>query len=119
MKCVLKALVCGPWAGSPPSRLSSGIRKWSLNGGPAQQLTPAFSFSVHCDSQEEIDQYWERLIAGGKAMACGWLTDCFGVSWQIVPRNLGELIRHPKGMQAMMGMIKLQMATLEAAAREG
>ena len=52
-------------------------------------------------------------------MACGWLTDCFGVSWQIVPRNLGELIRHPKGMQAMMGMTKLRMATLEPAAREG
>ena len=90
-----------------------------LNGGPAQQLNPAFSFFVRCDSQEEIDSYWGRLIEGGKPIACGWLTDRFGLCWQIVPRRIGELIRHPKAMQAMMGMIKLDLQKLEAAAGEG
>ena len=88
-----------------------------LNGGPMYQLTPAFSFFVRCDSQQEIDSYWDKLLDGGKPMACGWLTDRFGLSWQIVPRNIGELIRHPKAMQAMMAMIKLDLPTLEAAAR--
>jgi len=89
-----------------------------LNGGPTFQLNPAFSFLVRCDSQDEIDRYWNRLIEGGKAMACGWLTDRFGLCWQIVPRNIGELIRHPKAMEAMMKMIKMDLSTLEAAARE-
>ena len=87
-----------------------------MNGGPAQQLTPAISFFVRCDSQQEIDHYWDKLVEGGKPMACGWLTDRFGLCWQIVPRNIGELIRHPKAMQAMMGMIKLDVPTLETAA---
>ena len=56
-----------------------------LNGGPAYQLNPAFSFFVRCDSQEEIDSYWGKLIEGGKPMACGWLIDRFGLCWQIVP----------------------------------
>ena len=71
-----------------------------LNGGPAHQLSPAFSFLVRCDSQEELDSYWGKLIEGGKPMACGWLTDRFGLCWQIVPRNIGELISHPKAMEA-------------------
>lgn len=87
-----------------------------LNGGPAQQLSPAISFFVRCDSQEEIDSYWDKLIEGGKPMACGWLTDRFGLCWQIVPRNIGELIIHPKAMQAMLGMIKMDLRALEAAA---
>ena len=62
--------------------------------------------------------YWDKLIEGGKPMACGWLTDRFGLCWQIVPRNIGELISHPKAMQAMMGMIKMDLPALEAAARE-
>ena len=90
-----------------------------LNGGPAYQLTPAFSFFVSCETQEEIDGYWDKLMEGGKAMACGWLTDRFGLCWQVTPRRLGELIRHPKAMEAMMGMVKLDIAALEAAAREG
>jgi predicted 3-demethylubiquinone-9 3-methyltransferase (glyoxalase superfamily) len=74
---------------------------------------------VSCDSQAEIDHYWDKLMAGGgKPMACGWLTDRFGLCWQIVPRNIGELISHPKAMAAMMGMIKMDVAALEAAARE-
>jgi predicted 3-demethylubiquinone-9 3-methyltransferase (glyoxalase superfamily) len=87
-----------------------------LNGGPAYQLNQAFSFVVRCDTQAEIDAYWDKLIDGGKPMACGWLTDRFGLCWQIVPRNIGELISHPKAMQAMMGMVKLDIATLVAAA---
>ena len=89
-----------------------------LNGGPAYQLNPTFSLFVRCDSQEEIDSYWGKLIEGGKPMACGWLTDRFGLCWQIVPRNIGELISHPKAMEAMMGMIKMDLPALEAAARE-
>jgi len=58
------------------------------------------------------------LIEGGKPMVCGWLSDRFGLCWQIVPRNISELISHPKAMQAMMGMVKLDLAALEAAARE-
>ena len=88
-----------------------------LNGGPAHQLNPAFSFFVRCDSQGEIDGYWDKLIEGGKPMACGWLTDRFGLCWQIVPHNIGELISHPKAMEAMMGMIKMDLPALEAAAR--
>ena len=91
-----------------------------LNGGPSQQLTPGFSYFVSCDSQQEIDSYWDKLMAGGgKPMACGWLTDRFGLCWQIVPRNIGDLISHPKAMAAMMGMIKMDVAALESAAREG
>ena len=90
-----------------------------LNGGPSQQLTPAFSYFIRCDSQAEIDSYWDKLMeGGGKPMACGWLTDRFGLCWQIVPRNISELISHPKAMQAMMGMIKMDLPALEAAARE-
>ncbi len=90
-----------------------------MNGGPAQRLTPAISFFIRCDSQAEIDSYWDKLMeGGGKPVACGWLTDRFGLSWQVVPRNIDELINHPKAMQAMMGMIKMDMPALEAAARE-
>jgi len=90
-----------------------------LNGGPTYQLNAAFSLFVSCDSQEEIDGYWDKLMeGGGRPMACGWLTDRFGLCWQIVPRNIGELISHPKAMAAMMGMIKMDLAALEAAARE-
>ena len=89
-----------------------------LNGGPAYQLNPAFSFVIRCDNQKEIDSYWSKLIEGGKSMACGWLTDRFGLCWQVVPHNIGELVAHPRAMQAMMGMTKLDMPALEAAARE-
>jgi len=89
-----------------------------LNGGPAQQLNPAFSFFIRCDSQQEIDSYRDKLLEGGKPMACGWLTDRFGLCWQIVPRNLDTLVSHPKAMQATMGMIKMDVSALEAAAQE-
>ena len=87
-----------------------------LNGGPAFQLTEAFSFVVRCESQAEIDRYWTALTAeGGAESNCGWLKDRFGVSWQIVPTHLSKLLRHPAAMQAMMSMKKLDIATLEQA----
>ena len=89
-----------------------------MNGGPHHQLNPAFSFFIRCDSQQEIDTYWDKLMEGGKSMACGWLTDRYGLSWQVVPRNIMDVINHPKAMEAMMGMVKMDMAALEAAARE-
>jgi predicted 3-demethylubiquinone-9 3-methyltransferase (glyoxalase superfamily) len=89
-----------------------------LNGGTAQQLSPAFSFSVICETQAEIDDYWAKLTPGGEEIRCGWLTDKFGVSWQIVPAGIAEMIRHPNAMQAMMKMNKLDIATLKAAAKE-
>lgn len=93
-----------------------GQRMTFLNGGPAHQLTPAFSYSVSCRDQAEIDHYWEKLLECGKPMACGWLTDKFGLCWQIVPAKIGELLKHPKAMAAMMGMVKFDIAQLEAAA---
>jgi predicted 3-demethylubiquinone-9 3-methyltransferase (glyoxalase superfamily) len=89
-----------------------------LNGGPSHALTPAFSYSVSCIDQAEIDFYWDKLLEGGKPMACGWLTDKFGLCWQIVPHNIGKLLQHPQAMAAMMTMVKFDMAALEAAANE-
>ena len=95
-----------------------GLRFTALNGGATHKFNPAISFVVSCQSQDEIDHYWQRLTAdGGAEVACGWLTDKFGLSWQIVPANIGELIQPPKAMQAMMGMKKLIIADLEAAGR--
>jgi predicted 3-demethylubiquinone-9 3-methyltransferase (glyoxalase superfamily) len=111
----------GPWPVGGIATITielEGQEMVFLNGGPAYELNPAFSFFVRCESQEEIDSYWHQLMEGGKPMACGWLTDRYGVCWQIVPRNIQELIRHPKAMEAMMGMVKLDVAALEAAARE-
>ena len=93
-----------------------------FNGGPDQKLTPAFSFTVGCKDQAEIDYYWDKLTAdGGAEVACGWLTDRFGLSWQIVPENIGELLSPPdpamaeRRMKAMMNMVKLDIAALETA----
>ncbi len=95
-----------------------GQKFTALNGGPAHKFTEAVSFVVRCDSQEEVDYYWEKLSAGGSEGPCGWLKDKFGLSWQIVPTRLGELIRHPKALQAMLKMKKLDIAELERAAAE-
>ncbi len=95
----------------------------ALNGGPHFSFTPAVSFVVHCDSQDEVDYYWDRLLDGGAPSQCGWLTDRFGLSWQIVPRCLSDFIAGPdadgakRAMEAMMGMIKLSIPDLEAAYR--
>jgi len=72
---------------------------------------------VRCDSQEEVDYYWSKLTAGGNEIQCGWLKDKYGLAWQIVPARLPELIKHPKAMQAMMKMKKLDIAKLERAAK--
>ena len=89
----------------------------ALNGGPSFKFTEAISFVVRCDTQEEVDEYWSKLTAGGSEIQCGWLKDKFGLCWQIVPGRLPELIKSPKAMQAMMGMKKLDIAELERAAQ--
>jgi len=89
-----------------------------LNGGPAFKLNEAFSFVVLCETQDEIDEYWTRLTAdGGAESQCGWLKDKFGVSWQITPVGIKEWVGTPAGMKAMMGMKKLDIAVLKAAAK--
>ena len=94
----------------------------ALNGGPRFQFTEAVSFVVNCKTQDEIDFYWDKLLeGGGKEQACGWLKDKFGLSWQIVPVQMGELMsgndpqRSARVMQAMMKMIKLDLPTLQKA----
>jgi predicted 3-demethylubiquinone-9 3-methyltransferase (glyoxalase superfamily) len=93
----------------------------ALNAGPDFQFTPAVSFMVLCATQAEIDEYWAKLTDGGKTMACGWLTDKFGVTWQITPERLETMINDPdpakakRTMDAMMDMVKLDIAALEKA----
>lgn len=95
----------------------------ALNGGPVFTFNEAISLQVQCDTQDEIDHYWEKLGAGGDpaAQQCGWLKDRFGVSWQVVPRFMGELFRDERSggaqraMQVMLGMKKLDIAELRRA----
>jgi predicted 3-demethylubiquinone-9 3-methyltransferase (glyoxalase superfamily) len=89
----------------------------ALNGGPVYKFTEAISFVVRCDTQEEVDYYWSKLTAGGSEIQCGWLKDKFGLCWQVVPARLPDLIQHPKAMQAMLRMKKLDIAELERAAK--
>lgn len=97
-----------------------GQRLLALNGGPNYKFTPALSLMVNCDDQAEIDGLWEKLADGGEHVRCGWLTDKFGVSWQIVPRKLPELLFGDAGqtdrvMRAVMTMKKLDIAQLQQA----
>jgi predicted 3-demethylubiquinone-9 3-methyltransferase (glyoxalase superfamily) len=101
----------------------SGQDYQALNGGPHDRFNDAISLSVSCEDQAEVDRLWSALTAaGGKPVQCGWLKDKYGVSWQIVPKRLIELISDPdhakgrRAMQAMMQMVKLDVAKLEAAA---
>jgi predicted 3-demethylubiquinone-9 3-methyltransferase (glyoxalase superfamily) len=95
----------------------SGARFSALNGGPQFSFSEAVSLVVECENQAEIDRLWNALTAdGGRESQCGWLVDRFGFSWQIIPRNISELIAHPPAMQAMLGMSKLDIGALEAAA---
>jgi predicted 3-demethylubiquinone-9 3-methyltransferase (glyoxalase superfamily) len=93
----------------------------ALNGGPTFSFSQGFSLMVSCETQAEIDELWSKLTAGGKEVACGWLTDKFGVSWQIVPSILGKLMgdkdpaRAGRVGQALMGMVKLDIAALKRA----
>ncbi|ABF40453.1 3-demethylubiquinone-9 3-methyltransferase [Candidatus Koribacter versatilis Ellin345] len=95
-----------------------GQRFTALNGGPYFKFTEAVSFAIRCDSQAEVDEYWSKLTAdGGQESQCGWLKDKYGLSWQVVPKQLPELIKNPKAMQAMMGMKKIELGELEKAAK--
>jgi predicted 3-demethylubiquinone-9 3-methyltransferase (glyoxalase superfamily) len=95
-----------------------GLRFTALNGGPHFRFNEAVSFVIRCDSQEEVDYYWSRLTEGGSESQCGWLKDRFGLSWQVVPARLPELIRNRKAMNAMLQMKKIDLAVLEKAATE-
>jgi predicted 3-demethylubiquinone-9 3-methyltransferase (glyoxalase superfamily) len=94
-----------------------GQKLTAINGGPIFKFTEAISFVVRCDSQQEVDDYWSKLSAGGSEGQCGWLKDKYGLSWQIVPARLPDLIKQPKAMQAMLQMKKLDIAELERAAQ--
>ena len=95
---------------------------FALNGGPHFSFSPAISFFVNCETQEEVDEFWEKLSAGGEKQRCGWLKDKYGVSWQIVPSVLDKLLRDKDAgkatrvMKAMMKMDKLDIRGLEQAA---
>lgn len=96
-----------------------------LNGGPHFKFTEAISLSVDCKAQEEVDQLWEKLSEGGEKVQCGWLKDKYGLSWQIVPRVLSEMLADPdpakskRVMEAMLKMKKLDIKGLERAYRGG
>ena len=93
----------------------------ALNGGPHFKFTPAISFFVHCQTQEEVDELWEKLSAGGRKDRCGWLTDKYGLSWQIIPDVLGKMLNDPdkekskRVMTAMLQMQKIEVKKLEQA----
>jgi predicted 3-demethylubiquinone-9 3-methyltransferase (glyoxalase superfamily) len=103
------------------SFLLDGQEFVALNGGPMFPFTQAISFVVNCETQEEVDEYWAKLSAGGKEGQCAWLTDKFGVPWQIVPTQLGKLLSDPdpvkagRVMQAMLKMKKIDIAGLQSA----
>ena len=94
----------------------NNTRFMALNGGPKYTFSPATSFVISCDTQEEIDHYWEKLGEHGTYNKCGWLTDKFGVSWQVVPSILGKLMsdpeKAPKAMYAFMQMTKFEIDKL-------
>jgi predicted 3-demethylubiquinone-9 3-methyltransferase (glyoxalase superfamily) len=100
-----------------------GQRFTALNGGPLFTFNEAVSLEIHCESQEEVDRYWERLGEGGDPAArqCGWLKDRFGVSWQVIPEGMDEMFEDPDSpggrrvMEAMLGMKKLDIAELRRA----
>jgi predicted 3-demethylubiquinone-9 3-methyltransferase (glyoxalase superfamily) len=98
-----------------------GQKFMGLNGGPHFNFTPAVSFFVDCATQEEVDRLWDALTAGGEPGQCGWLKDKFGLSWQIIPKALGELLGDPdpvksgRVLQAMLQMTKIDVAGLQAA----
>jgi predicted 3-demethylubiquinone-9 3-methyltransferase (glyoxalase superfamily) len=93
----------------------------ALNGGPRFKFTEAISFVVKCETQDDVDYYWEKLLEGGQPQACGWLKDKFGLSWQIVPTAFFKLVgdsdpeKVGRVMQAMLGMIKFDVAKLQEA----
>ncbi|WP_315837552.1 VOC family protein [Bradyrhizobium prioriisuperbiae] len=91
-----------------------------INGGPHFKFSPAISLMINCDTQQELDHYWDSLLAGGAPSQCGWLTDKFGLSWQVVPSIMNELMsdadKANRVMAAVMKMVKLDIAELQRAA---
>ena len=121
----IRSVMRNPAAGDAVMGLSfelEGVEFMALNGGPQFSFTPAISFFVHCTTQEEVDRLWEQLSAGGRKDRCGWLQDQFGLSWQIVPDILGELMQDPdrekagRVISAMMQMDKIDIQKLKDAA---
>ena len=126
---VTKVIRCGPAGPGPAGSVLTvafeldGLSLVGLNGGPHFKFTEAVSFVVNCESQKEVDYYWEKLTAdGGAPVECGWLKDKFGLSWQITPTILLELIGDPdpakagRALQAMMTMKKIDIAAIKQAA---
>ena len=99
-----------------------GQRFTAINGGPAFTFDEAVSFLIECADQEELDYYWDKLLEGGEPSQCGWLKDKFGLSWQVVPSGMDEAMNDPdperarRAMEAMLGMVKIDIAALKAAA---
>jgi predicted 3-demethylubiquinone-9 3-methyltransferase (glyoxalase superfamily) len=102
-----------------------GQRFVALNGGPQFTFNEAISFQISCKGQDEVDRYWETLSEGGEPGPCGWLKDRYGVSWQVIPKRLSELLSDPdrekaqRVMQAMLKMGKIEIEGLERAAAQG
>ena len=99
----------------------NGSRWMALNGGPKFKFTEAVSFVINCNTQEEIDYYWNKLVEGGEESQCGWLRDRFGVSWQVVPSMLGDWMNNPatgpKVMEAFLKMRKFDIEMLKRVAQ--
>ncbi len=126
---ILKAVCYGAAGPGPPGSVMTvefvldGRPFVALNGGPHFKFTEAISFVVNCQSQEEVDHYWEKLSAGGIEVQCGWLKDKFGLSWQIVPAGLPELLSNPdreksqRVMKATLAMKKLDIRALSEACK--
>jgi predicted 3-demethylubiquinone-9 3-methyltransferase (glyoxalase superfamily) len=99
-----------------------GQRFVGINGGPQFTFDEAVSFQINCETQDDVDYYWDRLSAGGKEGQCGWLTDRYGLSWQVVPTGMEEALNDPdpkraeRAMRAMLGMGKIDVAALRSAA---
>jgi len=102
-----------------------GQEFFALNGGPLFTFSPAISFFVNCETQQEVDELWEKLSEGGEKQRCGWLKDKYGLSWQIIPTVLGKMLREKdagksgKVMKAMLQMDKIDMKLLQQAYEQG
>jgi predicted 3-demethylubiquinone-9 3-methyltransferase (glyoxalase superfamily) len=122
---------CGEGGPGPKGSVMSatfqldGQEFFALNGGPGFTFTPAISFFVNCETQQEVDELWEKLSAGGEKSRCGWLKDKYGLSWQIIPSILGKLLQDKDAgkasrvMQAMLRMDKIDISRLQQAYDQG
>lgn len=113
----------GPMAGMSGKVLTgifelNGQHFMALDGGPVFKFNEAVSFTVPCKDQAEIDYYWEKLSAVPESEQCGWAKDKFGLSWQVIPDNMGDLLKNDKALQVMLQMKKIDIKTLEEAGKE-